>query len=142
MSDWTAGYVADIGYTYGYYPELNPARIALPLFASGWAPPASMQTACELGFGQGLSINVHAAASDTQWYGTDFNPSQASFSQEMARATGGGNCHVFDQAFAEFCQRSDLHAGTADAGSGPENTAGKPSPACSFRAFVPGQASR
>ena len=26
MTDWTAGYVADIGYTYGYYTELNPLR--------------------------------------------------------------------------------------------------------------------
>lgn len=26
MSDWTSGYVADIGYTYGYYTELNPLR--------------------------------------------------------------------------------------------------------------------
>jgi len=23
MSDWTAGYVADVGYTFGYYTELN-----------------------------------------------------------------------------------------------------------------------
>lgn len=29
MSDWTAGYVADIGYTYGYYSELNPLRVQL-----------------------------------------------------------------------------------------------------------------
>ena len=29
MSDWTAGYVADIGYTYGYYTELNPLRVKL-----------------------------------------------------------------------------------------------------------------
>jgi hypothetical protein len=27
MNDWTAGYVADIGYTYGYYTELNPLRV-------------------------------------------------------------------------------------------------------------------
>lgn len=27
MTDWTAGYVADLGYTYGYYVELNPLRI-------------------------------------------------------------------------------------------------------------------
>lgn len=26
MNDWTAGYVADIGYTFGYYTELNPLR--------------------------------------------------------------------------------------------------------------------
>ena len=25
-SDWTSGYVADVDYTYGYYPELNPLR--------------------------------------------------------------------------------------------------------------------
>ena len=29
MTDWTAGYVADIGYTYGYYTELNPLRVRL-----------------------------------------------------------------------------------------------------------------
>ena len=29
MTDWTAGYVADIGYTFGYYTELNPQRIKL-----------------------------------------------------------------------------------------------------------------
>lgn len=28
MSDWTQGYVAEIGYTHGYYSELNPQRIA------------------------------------------------------------------------------------------------------------------
>jgi hypothetical protein len=26
MAEWTGGYVADIGYTYGYYGELNPLR--------------------------------------------------------------------------------------------------------------------
>lgn len=26
MNDWTAGYVADIGYTFGYYDEMNPLR--------------------------------------------------------------------------------------------------------------------
>ena len=29
MSDWSAGYVADIGYTHGYYTELNPLRVRL-----------------------------------------------------------------------------------------------------------------
>lgn len=107
MSDWTAGYVADIGYTYGYYPELNPLRATLPLLASGWVPPSNIQNACELGFGQGISVNVHAAASDVQWHATDFNPSQASFAQELAGASGAG-CRLFDQAFDEFSHRTDL----------------------------------
>ena len=63
MSDWTAGYVADIGYTYGYYTELNPALVRLAFLNAGLAFP-HMGAACELGFGQGLSTNIHAAASN------------------------------------------------------------------------------
>ena len=35
MTDWTAGYVADIGYTYGYYTELNPLRVRLAFLNAG-----------------------------------------------------------------------------------------------------------
>lgn len=112
MSDWTAGYVADIGYTYGYYSELNPLRTRLALLNAGWAAPDLITdgAACELGFGQGVSINVHAAASGTTWLGTDFNPSQAAFAQELAGVSGvgGQGTRLFDEAFAEFCQRTDL----------------------------------
>ena len=106
MSDWTSGYVADVGYTYGYYTELNPLRVKLAFANAGLVCP-DMGAACELGFGQGLSANVHAAASVTQWHGTDFNPSQAGFAQELAQATGIG-AKFYDEAFAEFCTRTDL----------------------------------
>jgi hypothetical protein len=105
MSDWTAGYVAEIGYTYGYYTELNPQRLTLALLEAGIAPP-QVQTACELGFGQGVSLNVHAAASGVKWHGTDFNPSQAAFAQSLA-ATSGAQAHLHDQAFEEFAQRDE-----------------------------------
>src|ERR1700761_572213 len=106
MSDWTEGYVADMGYTYGYHPELNPVRVPLAFLHSGLAPPA-VATACELGFGQGLSANLHAAASMTQWYGTDFIPSQAALARELA-AVSGAAASFFDESFAEFCARTDL----------------------------------
>jgi hypothetical protein len=106
MSDWTYGYVAEIGYTYGYYGELNPLRIALPFLNVGLAPP-EIATACELGFGQGVSVNIHAAASDIRWYGTDFNPTHAAFAQSLA-ATAKSGAQLFDQSFAEFCARADL----------------------------------
>ena len=106
MADWTAGYVADIGYTYGYYAELNPIRSRLALLNAKLTFP-EIQTACELGFGQGLSTNIHAAASATQWYGTDFNPSQAAFAQELAAKAGAGT-KLWDEAFADFAHRSDL----------------------------------
>ena len=87
MTDWTSGYVADIGYTYGYYTELNPLRVQLAFTHAGLVTP-EFGTACELGFGQGVSANIHAAATITTWHGTDFNPAQASFAQELATVSG------------------------------------------------------
>jgi len=106
MTDWTAGYVADIGYTFGYYQELNPLRVKLAFLNAGLAVP-EFGSACELGFGQGVSVNLHAAASVTPWHGTDFNPSQASFAQELA-AVSGADAKLFDDAFADFANRADL----------------------------------
>ena len=103
MNDWTSGYVADIGYTYGYYLELNPQRVKLAFLNAGLVAP-EFGTACELGFGQGLSANMHAAASVCSWHGTDFNPAQAGFAQELA-ASSGANAHLYDEAFAEFANR-------------------------------------
>ena len=99
----TAGYVAEIGYTYGYHIELNPQRVALSFLNAGLVA-LKFNTACELGFGQGLSANMHAAASVCSWHGTDFNPAQAGFAQELAAASGA-NAHLFDESFAEFSRR-------------------------------------
>ena len=98
--------MADIGYTFGYYPELNPLNIRTSLLYGAVAPP-KVATACELGFGQGVSINMHAAASPVQWWGTDFNPAQAGFAQDLANASGSG-ARLFDESFAEFCTRPDV----------------------------------
>lgn len=106
MNDWTSGYVADVAYTFGYYNELNPNRLKLVFLNAGLALPKD-GAACELGFGQGLSTNIHAAASVTQWYGTDFNPTQAGFAQELAEASGA-TANLYDESFDEFCQRGDL----------------------------------
>lgn len=106
MTDWSAGYVSDIGYTFGYYHELNPLRVRLALLNAGIACP-EVGTACELGFGQGISANFHAAALAGQWHGTDFNPSQAAFAQELAVASGSG-ARLYDDSFAELARRPDL----------------------------------
>ncbi|STZ75910.1 class I SAM-dependent methyltransferase [Bergeriella denitrificans] len=106
MSNWSEGYVTDITYTHGYYHEMSPRHALVPLLQAGIAMP-EVKNACELGFGQGVSINIHAAGSDAQWYGTDFNPAQVSFAREWAAESGSG-AKLSDQAFAEFCQRDDL----------------------------------
>ena len=106
MSDWTSGYVADIDYTFGYYNELNPNRATFAFLRAGYVPP-NTGVHCELGFGQGLSVNIHAAASGSEWYATDFNPSQAAFAKSLADASGS-KVHLTDEAFVDFCNRPDL----------------------------------
>jgi SAM-dependent methyltransferase len=106
MSDWTSGYVAEIDYLYGCYQELNPLRARLAFLNVGLEYP-EFGTACELGFGQGLSVNMHAAGSLTKWRGTDFNPMHASFAQALAAASGAG-AELRDEGFAQFCARPDL----------------------------------
>lgn len=85
MSDvWNEGYFTDVGYTYGYYREINPVfqRFCLLLhgLAVGEAPDGAH---CELGFGQGVSINLHAAANPGQFVGTDFNPAHAAHASTL-----------------------------------------------------------
>lgn len=65
MNDWTEGYLTDVEYFHAYNKELNPLVVRLALLAAGLSPPR-FGTACELGFGQGLSINLHAATSTTE----------------------------------------------------------------------------
>ena len=106
MTDWTDGYVADIDYTFGYYTELNPLRLRLAFLNMGLHFP-EVGIACELGFGQGMSVNMHAAASITQWFGTDFNPAHTQFAQQLTQVSGA-NAALYEQAFNEFCNRTDL----------------------------------
>ena len=103
---WTDGYVTDIGYTHGYYPQLNPARLQLAFAAVGLDSPR-VATACELGFGQGLSINLHAAAAPVAWFGNDFNAAQAAHAQALT-AAAGSTARLESSSFADFCAREDL----------------------------------
>jgi SAM-dependent methyltransferase len=107
MTDWTAGYISDIGYTYGYYIELNPQRARFACLYAGFEPPTASRIHCELGFGQGISTNIHAAASASTWYANDFNPAQVSFANSLVESSGA-NAFLSDESFAEFSQRADL----------------------------------
>ncbi len=106
MQDWSDGYMTDVAYTYGYYPELNPLRAHLSLLEAGFVPP-DVRNACELGFGQGISVNIHAAAAGATWHGTDFNPAQVGFARELAHGLPLAD-KLSDEAFEAFCRRDDL----------------------------------
>lgn len=108
--NWTQGYVADIGYTYGYYSELNPLRTRLALLNAGQTPPPVTDgrwVACELGFGQGVSVNIHAAATGSRWCANDFNPAQVRHAQDLAAASGA-QLSLHEDSFAQYASRDDL----------------------------------
>ncbi|MBQ7515650.1 MAG: class I SAM-dependent methyltransferase [Schwartzia sp.] len=109
MNDWNDGYFTESTYTYGYYRELNPVFQSFCLLAKGYCPPKtdSGSVHCELGFGQGVSAAIHAAASPGQYFGTDFNPAHAAHANTL-REAAGINARFFDDSFAEMLERSDL----------------------------------
>ncbi len=105
---WNEGYFTDVAYTYGYYREINPVFQRFCLLLRGFAAPdAAQQQHCELGFGQGVSINIHAAASPNGFTGTDFNPAHAAHANQLAAVSGSG-ARLFDDSFEQLLARTDL----------------------------------
>lgn len=109
MASWDMGYNSDSLYTYNYFRELNPLYAKFIFTSQGLDFPEMQDGgyACELGFGQGISITIHAAASNTKWTGTDFNPTQVSFAKRLAKH-GKVEFNIEDAAFGEFAQRDDM----------------------------------
>lgn len=108
--DWTYGYVQEIDYTHGYYRELAPGLLELACLSRGVNSLLSAKRPLkylELGFGQGLSVNIHAAACEGEYWGTDFNPAHAINARELATAAGSG-ARLFDGSFEEIARRDDL----------------------------------
>jgi hypothetical protein len=107
--EWTSGYRADIDYTYGYYRELAPGLIDFALTYAGFDPPpaAGGMRYLELGYGQGVSANIHAAAAPGEYWGADFNPVHAANAQGLARVSGA-DARFSDESFEDVARRDDL----------------------------------
>lgn len=105
MNSWNAGYVTDVEYIHGVYRELTPAILHFTALAAGIrAPnPNDALTYCELGCGQGDSVNLLAAANPhIEFFATDFNPSHIAGAKALAAAAATPNAHFFDKSFQEF----------------------------------------
>jgi SAM-dependent methyltransferase len=107
-SAWNEGYFTDEGYTYSYSREINPVFQRYCLLLRGFA---TLETTdgyhCELGFGQGVSINIHAAANPGSYIGTDFNPAQAAHASALA-AAWNSDAQLYDDSFEQLLARQDL----------------------------------
>ncbi len=72
MEKCTSGYVADVSYTFVYYHEPNSIILKLA-FVNAQQVHQKFFNACESVIRQGISVNVHAAASNKQWFVADFD---------------------------------------------------------------------
>lgn len=103
-----SGYVADVDYVHGYYRVLQPDLMNLACIWAGVRPPeVEAPSYLELGFGRGLSFNIHAAAAPGAFWGTDFNAGHG-VEASMLAAASGANIRLFDDSFADLAVRQDL----------------------------------
>lgn len=106
---WNEGYFTDVGYTHGYFREVNPIFQRFCLLLHGYEVRESVDMQhCELGFGQGVSLAIHAAAQPSSFYGTDFNPAHAAHAQALAGVATGAHVSIFDDSFEQLLARTDL----------------------------------
>jgi SAM-dependent methyltransferase len=106
---WSEGYVTGVGYTYGYYRETSPVYQRFCLLLRGLAcnDPDTATAHCELGFGQGISVNINAASNPGQFVATDFNPAHTAHANAIASHVGG-NLRLYDDSFEQLLARTDL----------------------------------
>ena len=96
-----------IDYVFGYYDGMNPNRAAFTVTNRGFLAP-KIETACELGFGQGVSLAINAATSNQKWVGTDIEPAQVSFARDLVSHLNQDKCRVYGQSFKDFKENPDI----------------------------------
>lgn len=99
---------AELEYTAGYYHEPGPAHLRFcGLIAGVDVAVPKAPTYLELGMGQGVSLAVHAAASEGDFWGVDINPAHVENTRALA-ASFDGAMHLDAQDFETFAARDDL----------------------------------
>lgn len=99
---WTQGYYANEGYTYGACAELAPARLALTALLAGHTPPDLRQPFhfLDLGCGQGLNLCLLAATyPKAQFVGVDFLPEHIAHARDLAAAAELSNVQFLEGDF-------------------------------------------
>ncbi len=76
--------------------------------AAGIASPIGEEIAyLELGYGQGLAVNIHAAATAGTYWGNGFQSHHALHASALANASRA-DIHLLSESFAELAARNDL----------------------------------
>ena len=116
-ADWRQGYRSDIEYLHMFHTFLNPDQLLLTCVLQGMRPPADVVATgpagrklayCDLGSGQGVTVNVMAARDPHGHYvGIDYNPAQIGNARSFAESAGIDNIEYIEDSFANL-DRHDL----------------------------------
>ncbi|WP_374764216.1 methyltransferase regulatory domain-containing protein [Yunchengibacter salinarum] len=108
MNDWSGGYMTQTEYTHGVYAMTAPLSIAYSAQnARHRVSPGAPIRYLELGFGQGLGLNVHAAANPGVFWGNDFNPAHVAGARRLQQ-TSGADLTLLEDSFEDLAERDDL----------------------------------
>lgn len=111
MTDWAAGYVADLDYIPGFYAEQMPSHLDLVCLIQGVHPPrraGERFTYCELGCGLGeTALTLAACHPEAEIHAFDFNPAHIAYAAETARRAGLANVHFAERSFGELAALAD-----------------------------------
>jgi hypothetical protein len=101
------GYITHLPWHRHYVPALNPNLIRFQTIVAGLEPPR-LGRVCELAYGQGVSLAIHAACNQgIAWTGTDMNVEHATFARRLAKGHLP-NLALYDEPFSVFCRRTDV----------------------------------
>lgn len=100
--------IAQLDYTFGYFRDLGPQQLRLCALNSGvhFEVDGALRY-LELGMGQGVSLAVHAAANEGDFWGNDYNPSHVEHAQRLA-AQIGKPVRAVQDSFIDLAARTDL----------------------------------
>ena len=103
--DWKDGYITEIEYVHGVYRELGPSVLNFVLLLQSMQPIALQEgfTYCDLGCGQGESVNLFAACHpEGQFHAIDFNPAHIAGARGLARQANLSNATFWEASFADL----------------------------------------
>lgn len=101
----TSAYVQDIPYTWSFFDYQSPLLLSYVARLNGFEMPPIDQpfSYCDLGCGNGVSVNLLAAAyPQGQFYGVDFNTEHISNAQACADQASVSNATFIDASFDNF----------------------------------------
>ncbi len=106
MELYNEGYVMDIPYNDYYFRELSPLYLrTLATLRGAHLSDNTPLRYLELGYGQGSSLCIHAAANEGEFWGTDFNPEHSITAQHMAQCCTK-TVHILNDSFEDLAEKS------------------------------------